>query len=211
MTVRRLYLYARFERFWHWLQAGLVLALLVTGFEIHGTFSMLGFQAAVVWHNRLVWALVVLVVFAIFWHATTGEWKQYLPTFSKLREMVRFYTVGIFSGEPHPTEKTRLRKLNPLQRLTYLGLKVLVFPVQLGTGFLYLFSDEVAAAGFDVSLRTVALIHTAGAFAMVAFVIAHVYLTTTGHTVLANIKAMITGWEELPEPVEEREELREAA
>jgi thiosulfate reductase cytochrome b subunit len=211
MTARRVYLYPRFERFWHWLQAALVAALLVTGFEIHGSFSLLGFQAAVVWHNRLVWALVVLVAFAIFWHATTGEWKQYLPTVAKLKEMVRFYTVGIFSGEPHPTAKTRLSKLNPLQRLTYLGLKVLVLPVQLVTGFLYLFSDEIAAAGLEIPLRAVALVHTAGAFALVAFVIAHVYLTTTGHTAWSNIRAMITGWEEIPEAADEVEELREAA
>jgi thiosulfate reductase cytochrome b subunit len=34
------------------------------------------------------------------------------------------------------------------------------------------------------------------AFMMLIFLIAHVYLTTTGHTPLAHIKAMITGWEE---------------
>jgi hypothetical protein len=32
---------------------------------------------------------------------------------------------------------------------------------------------------------------------MAVFVIAHVYLTTTGHTVFAHIKSMITGWEEI--------------
>jgi thiosulfate reductase cytochrome b subunit len=31
---------------------------------------------------------------------------------------------------------------------------------------------------------------------MLVFLIAHVYLTTTGHTPLAHIKAMITGYEE---------------
>jgi thiosulfate reductase cytochrome b subunit len=31
---------------------------------------------------------------------------------------------------------------------------------------------------------------------MTAFFFIHVYLTTTGHTVFAHIKAMITGWEE---------------
>ena len=32
---------------------------------------------------------------------------------------------------------------------------------------------------------------------MLAFFIAHVYLATAGHTPLAHIKAMITGWEEV--------------
>jgi len=36
---------------------------------------------------------------------------------------------------------------------------------------------------------------------MLTFVVAHVYLTTTGHTVFAHIKAMITGWDEVePKP-----------
>ena len=30
-----------------------------------------------------------------------------------------------------------------------------------------------------------------------AFVIMHVYLTTTGHTPMASIRAMITGWDEV--------------
>jgi thiosulfate reductase cytochrome b subunit len=42
----------------------------------------------------------------------------------------------------------------------------------------------------------VAFFHTLAAFLMLAFLIVHVYLTTTGHSPLAHIKAMITGWED---------------
>jgi len=36
---------------------------------------------------------------------------------------------------------------------------------------------------------------------MLVFFVVHVYLTTTGHTPLAHIKTMITGWEdEEPHP-----------
>jgi len=45
-------------------------------------------------------------------------------------------------------------------------------------------------------LKVVALLHTAGAFLLVAFLIVHLYLITTGQTVTSNLKAMITGWEE---------------
>jgi hypothetical protein len=30
-----------------------------------------------------------------------------------------------------------------------------------------------------------------------SFIIVHVYMTTTGHTLFAHIKSMITGWEEI--------------
>jgi thiosulfate reductase cytochrome b subunit len=46
------------------------------------------------------------------------------------------------------------------------------------------------------SLEIIAIVHTAGAFLLLAFIIAHLYLITTGEKVTYNIKAMITGYEE---------------
>jgi PAS domain S-box-containing protein len=48
-------------------------------------------------------------------------------------------------------------------------------------------------------LDIVAAIHTMGAFFLMVFVIAHIYLTTTGHKPMSSIKAMVTGWEEMDE------------
>jgi Ni,Fe-hydrogenase I cytochrome b subunit len=42
-----------------------------------------------------------------------------------------------------------------------------------------------------------AAIHSLGSWLFVAFVIMHVYLTTTGHTPSTHIRAMVTGWEEI--------------
>jgi thiosulfate reductase cytochrome b subunit len=195
------YVYKIFERFWHWSQAFLILFLAVTGFEVHGSFNLMGFEAAVQWHNIALWALVVLIVFAIFWHFTTGEWRQYIPTTKFIKAQIDYYITGIFRGAPHPTKKSVYNKFNPLQRLVYLGLKVLAIPVQIATGFLYLYYKYPSGSEIQsmdiVNLKLVAIIHTIGAFALVAFVIAHVYLTTTGHKPFSAIKAMITGWEEL--------------
>jgi thiosulfate reductase cytochrome b subunit len=197
---RRVLIYKRFERFWHWAQAALIVALGVTGFEIHGTFTLLGFEAAVSLHNLLAWALITLIVFAVFWHFTTGEWRQYLPTRRNLGAMARYYLRGIFRGEPHPVKKTELSKLNPLQRLTYLGLKLVVIPLQVISGLLYHFYDDLGDRGFLAGgVGPVAVVHIVGSFALVVFLVVHVYLTTTGHTPTSNIKAMITGWEQLEE------------
>lgn len=51
------------------------------------------------------------------------------------------------------------------------------------------------------SLKLIAWTHMAGAFAILIFLIGHVYMTTTGHTPLAHIRAMITGWENVEEGV----------
>ncbi len=197
-NVRRVYLYTRFERFWHWTQALLIIGLGVTGFEVHGTYTLLGFQRAYMWHVRLGWALVALIVFAAFWHFTTGQWKQYIPTFERVGVMVRYYTRGIFRNEPHPYKKSELSKLNPLQRLTYLGFKILIAPVFVTTGLLMVYADRWDDWGIPWSLRSVATVHTIAAFLMLMFFIVHVYMTTTGHTLFANIKAMLVGYEEVP-------------
>jgi len=194
----RIYVFKRFERFWHWSQAALILFLMVTGFEIHGSYANFGFEKAVGLHTIAAWTLVGLWVFAIFWHFTTGEWRQYIPTTEKVVAMMRYYMKGIFENAPHPFRATRLRKHNPLQRLAYLGVLLFISPLLWITGWLYLFYADWAAWGLaDLRLEWVATGHTLGAFLMLAFLIAHLYLATAGHTPSAHIKAMVTGWEEV--------------
>jgi thiosulfate reductase cytochrome b subunit len=200
MARQKVYLYKGFERFWHWSQALLIVFLLLTGFEVHGTLRLLGFERAVQWHTLGAWTLAGLWVFAIFWHATTGEWRQYIPTTEKVLAMARFYASGIFRGEPHPFHPSAARKHNPLQRITYLLILVLVGPLIWITGGLYLFYAEWPALGLDkLSLDWVAWGHTLGAFLMLAFLVSHLYLITTGTTLGAQLKAMVTGWDEVPE------------
>ena len=195
--MKKVYVYKIFERFWHWMQALLIFILLVTGFEVHSTYDLIGFEPAVKIHNATAWAFLVLIVFAIFWHFTTGEWRQYIPTTKLLKEQVDYYLTGIFKGAPHPTKKLVYNKFNPLQRIIYLGLKALVIPVQVISGFLYLYFNY-PIQGFELeSLQWVAILHTLGAFMLLTFVIAHIYLTTTAHKPLSAIKAMVTGWEEM--------------
>jgi thiosulfate reductase cytochrome b subunit len=195
-----IYLYTRYERFWHWLQMVMIVFLMATGLEIHGLYSLFGFERAVEIHNfiGICW-LIAFAVF-IFWVFTTGEWRQYIPTTRKMFEVIMYYAHGIFLGHPHPYPKRKLAKHNPLQRLTYLSLAAFLLPVQMTTGFLYWSYNSWASWGLGfLSLRVVAVIHTAGAFAVISFLIIHVYMTTTGHSLFAHIKAMITGWEEVDE------------
>ena len=195
----RIVLYSVFNRLWHWSQALLIILLALTGFEVRGSWHLFGYLRAVNLHNGLAVALLVLILFAVFWHVTTGEWRQYIPTRVFLREMVAFYLTGIFRGAPHPVRKERTAKLNPLQRLAYLGFKVLIIPVQVSTGALYFFYPNLNGAGWPpASLRLIAGLHVLGAFGLLAFLVGHVYLTTTGQTPLANLKAMLKGYEDSP-------------
>lgn len=198
---RKVYIYKAYERFWHWTQAFLVFFLAFTGFEIHGTFEFFGFEHAVVYHNAAAVSFMILIVFTIFWHFSTGEWKQYVPTTKNIKAQVQYYLFGMFKNAPHPVHKTELSKLNPLQRIVYFSLKVVFIPLMVISGVLYMFyryphNGDIAGINME-GLSTVAVLHTLGAFIMIAFVVVHLYLITTGTTVFTNLKAMLTGYEEL--------------
>ncbi len=209
---QKVYIYKAFERFWHWMQAILIFFLAFTGFEIHGTLSFLGYQNAVRYHNIAAYAFIVLIIFAVFWHFATGEWRQYLPTFGNIKAQIYYYLFGIFKNAQHPTKKTVLSKLNPLQKLVYLGLKLLVIPVMVVSGLLYMFyryPQEGTIEGLNLdSVGVIAVFHTAGAFLLLAFVVVHLYLITTGTTVTSNLKAMLTGYEELEKSEEHGSEIK---
>ncbi len=199
--LKQVYIYRAFERFWHWMQAFLIFFLMLTGFEIHGSFRFFGYYNAVQYHNIAAFAFIILIAFAIFWHLSTGEWRQYMPTSENIIAQARYYITGIFQNAPHPTKKTVLSKLNPIQKLVYLGLKLLVIPVMVLSGLLFMFyryPSKSGITGLNIdSLESIAIFHTAGAFILVSFVITHLYLITTGHTITSNLNAMITGYEEL--------------
>jgi thiosulfate reductase cytochrome b subunit len=194
--------YTLFERLWHWLQAGLILSLLVTGIEIHspGTLPIFGFARAARLHEALALLTVANAFLSLFYHLATGAIGQFIPPapkdfFGLAIEQVAYYAKGIFQGAAHPL--AHASKLTVLQQVTYLAILNLLLPVQIVTGVLIWKAPSwpklIAASG---GLGVIAGIHTLCAWLFAAFVVVHVYLTTTGRTPLSHIKAMLTGYED---------------
>ncbi len=206
MTEKRVYMYTVFERIWHWVQALAILFLLLTGLEIHapGSFPVFGYRDAVWIHIVLGFFLLADGFMGLFYHLATGEIRQYLPEptgFIPLAvKQATYYLKGIFRGEPHPLEKNPENKLNPLQKITYLGILNVLLPLQVITGLLIWGAKQFPALREAVGgLGILVPLHALVAWIFGAFIVMHVYLTTTGKTPLASIKAMITGWEEVEE------------
>ncbi|MBF0431829.1 MAG: cytochrome b/b6 domain-containing protein [Fibrobacteria bacterium] len=200
---KSVYIYKGFERFWHWSQAFLIMFLAFTGFEIHSSYHFFGFEKAVMYHRVAAYLLMGLIAFAVFWHFTTGEWRHYIPTLHNLKSQLAFYLKGIFQGGEHPFQKNIKRKLNPLQIITYLGFKLFLIPITVLSGVYYLFYKNLDGSLFpflvDIGIEPIALLHTMGAFFLLSFLVVHVYMTTTGLRPTSNIRAMITGYEDLEE------------
>ena len=200
--MKKVFIYTKYERFWHWTQVGLIFLLALTGFEVHGSYQLMGYDMASHLHINAAWALLGLTMITWFWGFVTGEWRQFNPFTPSIRFMkrqIQYYTKGIFHNEEHPTHKTKYTKFNPLQRITYLGLVIFIIPFMIISGLLYMYyfsflNDQLIHIN---SLSWIAYGHTLGAFFLLAFVVAHVYLTTTGYKPLSSIKAMVSGWEEM--------------
>ncbi len=200
MAIHTIEVYKRFERLWHWSQMALILTLLVTGFAVHGVHSFIDFKTAVTLHTVAALAMLGVWTFAVFWLITTGEWRHYMPTMTNLAEVAHYYAIGIFRGDRHPYIKTYLRKHNPLQALTYLLVKIIIFPAIWITGIAYLLISFGIGGDFfaGIGLGFIADLHTIAAVAILAFVCAHLYILTTGdHGFIAHVKPMITGFDEV--------------
>ncbi len=198
-------MYPLYERIWHWVQALCMIILIVTGFNLHfpGRLPLLEYKVAFWVHVVFGFILIGNTIFGIIGFLATGDIRQFFPRNlkeypRKAIKQARFYALGIFRGEPHPVEKTREEKLNPLQQPAYMGLVFFLLPFQAITGLLVWGPDEFqgirnALGGLKVLLP----LHMAGAWLFLAFLVMHLYLTTTGHSLFAYTKAMITGWEDV--------------
>ena len=204
MATRREYLFTAYERLWHWVMALSVLALMVTGLQIHfpGRINWLGAANAVATHNFFAAVLALNAFLALFYHLATAAIRQFLPdrpgVAAAIRRQTRYYLRDIFKGLPAPFPRSPERKLNVLQQITYLGLLNILFPLQMVTGvMIWLVGKSPAFAAALGGLHVVAPLHNLGSWMFISFLVAHVYLTTTGHTVLAHVRGMIEGYEEV--------------
>ncbi len=202
--MKRVYMYQLYERIWHWLMAASIILLALTGLEIHymGSLHLFGFRLAVDMHNVLAVIMIVNALLSLFYHLATANIRQFIPRRESFIQDVlvqaQYYLNGIFVGAPHPIEKTPERKLNPLQQITYMGLMNVLFPFQVVTGLLiWAVSQWPETAANIQGLSLVAPLHNLGSWLLLSFIAAHLYLITTGHTLTSNLKAMVTGYEDI--------------
>jgi Ni/Fe-hydrogenase b-type cytochrome subunit len=203
-------LYDAYDRIWHWLQAAAILLLLFTGLVIHKPhlFGMFSFRYVVQVHNVLGFILLINAALALFYNLASGAIRRFLPEprdfFARSFEQAMYYMRGIFAGERHPLEKTADNRLNPLQQITYLMILNILLPAQVVTGVLIWglqrWPELANALG---GLAVLAPIHTLLAWAFAAFIVMHVYLTTTGETPTAGIRSMVSGWENVEDHASE--------
>ena len=198
------YMYDSYRRFWHWLQTITIVLLLFTGLIIHRPemFGIFSFRGVVTVHNILAVILVINAALSLFYHITTDRMRQFIPRpygfFDDAILQARYYLTGIFKGEPHPFAKTPDSRMNPIQKVTYFAILNVLLPLQILTGALMWGVQVLPVIARPLGgLSTLAPIHALIAWLFAAFILVHVYMTTTGTTPVEATKAMITGYEDV--------------
>lgn len=206
--MQRTYVHPRPVRIWHWINALGFVLLITTGFQIRYSdiLGLMSFETAVKLHNWIGFVLIanyfVWLLFYLFtdkistYHPELDVKKHFRDTFRQMR----FYGYGIFRGEPNPHHVSPYAKFNPMQKVMYQIIMLLIVPVQFFTGLLLWnvtrFSEWIDFLG---GVRVVSTVHVLIFIFFVTFLLVHIYLGALGHTPSAHFKAMITGYEEEPE------------
>jgi len=199
-----MYLYPKWLRAWHVLNAILFLVLIVTGISMQYTDTepgiyMVGFAMAVKWHNYAAFVLTASYVVFILGNALTSNGRYYRikwDTFmSDLMKQGKYYAFGMFKGEKHPFPVTTERKFNPLQKITYVLAMYLGMPLLIVSGFVLLFPEVAVDKFLGVSGLVINdILHITTGFLLSIFMIIHIYTCTLGSKPTSLFRGMITGY-----------------
>jgi len=200
----REYLYPIWIRIWHWINALLCLLLILTGVSMQYSnpdYPFIRFDIAVTMHNIAGIVLTLGYTVFVIGNLTTANGKYYRAKrkglFKRLSKQFKYYTVGVFSDSKKPYPITRKRKFNPLQKLSYIVIMYLFFPLIFVTGWALLFPHFIMHNFFGFSgIHITDMLHVVMGFCVSVFMFVHIYFCTIGTTVKSNFTAMITGWHE---------------
>jgi thiosulfate reductase cytochrome b subunit len=212
--MKKLYLYPLWLRTWHWTNAALYLLLILTGISMHYAGAenwLVPFEKARLIHNTAGILLTLMYLFFLLGNLFLGNGKHYRVKFKGLTERLikqtRYYLYGIFKGEQHPYHASEELKFNPLQQITYISIMYLLTPFLVISGLMLIFPETAPTTILGVGgVWPVAILHTVVAYFLTLFMFGHIYLGTTGNTLISNFKSMISGWETIDEHTEETKE-----
>lgn len=190
-------------RVWHWVNAAAFIFLLITGVQIRFAehLDWFSLEEAIHLHNYVGFMVISNYCLWLVYCLASGQIRMYIPScknvVQRIMEQVVYYSYGIFRGDHNPHVITPECKFNLMQQKTYAMIMFVLVPLQITTGlFLWEIKRFENYIQFMGGIRIVNLVHVLLFFFFAAFMVGHIYLATLGHTPLAHIKAMFTGYEE---------------
>jgi thiosulfate reductase cytochrome b subunit len=206
--MKKIYIHPLPVRIWHWINAFGFVFMIVTGLQLRYPefLALTSFKRAVELHNIMGFILIANYFIWLSFYLLSDKIKIYHTELNPKKyyedsiRQIAYYSMGIFKGEPNPHHTDAYHKFNPMQKMAYQVIMLLVVPVQFATGlFLWdvqRFGGAIAVFG---GVRVVDTVHVLCFIFFSSFLFVHFYLATLGHTPSAHFKAMFTGYEEMEE------------
>lgn len=200
-----MYLYPKWVRLWHLLNAILVILLILTGISMQYTGDdkkfLIDFAKAVKWHNFTAAILTLSFIFFVTANILTENGRYYKLRrqnfWSDLGKQMRYYAWGMFRGEKHPFPVSLERKFNPLQKFSYVMAMYFAMPLVIISGLGLMFPEVTINRIFGVSgLILTDLLHITMGFFLSVFLVIHIYTCTLGSKPTSLFRGMITGYHE---------------
>jgi thiosulfate reductase cytochrome b subunit len=199
-----MYLYPKWIRVWHVLNAVLFLVLIVTGISMQYTGKdnssyIVSFAKAVKWHNFAAIILTVNYIIFVTGNLFTSNGRYYKIRkenfLSDLVRQLKYYSIGMFKGEKHPFPVTEEQKFNPLQKLSYVLAMYLAIPLLIISGIGLLLPEITITRFLGVSgLILTDILHITMGFFLTVFMVIHVYTCTLGAKPTSLFWGMISGY-----------------
>jgi thiosulfate reductase cytochrome b subunit len=204
-----IYLHPLPLRIWHWTNALMIMILLASGIRLRilGITALQPHDPFLLLHQYAGWALAASSLFWFSYGVTGGHLRRHFlmkkGDIAGIARQLKYYLVTIFRGEKDPFQPSEKEKYNPLQKIAYGAVMLIFVPVQTlsGLAFSHIGIMQKYVLLWDASGLLVA-IHVIGAYLFILYLIVHVYMSTLGPTAFSHIRAMITGYEEAEESVE---------
>lgn len=204
-----MYLYPKWLRLWHLINAVSVIILIITGLKIRysGDAALTASEAssgAVTWHNISAIILTIGYLTFVIGNILTENGKYYRikgKDFMKnVMKQFRYYSHGMFRNEKPPFPVTGEQKFNPLQKLSYVLAMYVAMPLLIisGTGMI---SPESAFGGIfgAKSQVIITMIHIIMGFIISVFLLVHLYTCTLGSTPTSLFRSILSGYRESEE------------
>jgi thiosulfate reductase cytochrome b subunit len=200
----KLYLYPGLIRIWHFLNALLIILLIISGLSMQYSDPMnpfIRFDLAVTLHNIAGFILVFNYLLFIIGNTISKNGRHYRIQLQGLKDRLlgqfRYYTYGVFKNEPAPYAVTKKMKFNPIQQVTYFVTMYVLMPLIFITGLPMLFSGAFIRQLLGSNAFFVTdILHIAVGFLLSVFLIIHIYFCTFGAKPTSNFKSIITGYHE---------------
>ena len=199
-----MYLYPKWIRIWHVLNAVLFLILIITGLSMQYTDKenasyIVGFAKAVKWHNFSALILTINFIIFVTGNLLTKNGRYYRISkenfLNELLSQLKYYSLGMFKGEKHPFPVTEERKFNPLQKVTYVLAMYVAVPLLIISGIGLLFPEITVSKFFGVSgLILTDILHITMGFFLSIFMFIHIYTCTLGAKPTSLFWGMISGY-----------------